>query len=95
MSNQVRVRVIDTLSQVVLFETSMEKIADAYAYATQMEEMGLDIKVVAPGLAETLIRSLGADDEEVSTFNQSMDDEINDHDDSDFGCAICPPGPHR
>ncbi|MBY0414459.1 MAG: hypothetical protein K2Q18_09850 [Bdellovibrionales bacterium] len=92
MSNQVRV--IDSISNTVLFETSMEKIADAYAFAAQMEEAGLDIEVKAPSLAETLIRSLGASDEEVSTFNQSMDDELDDHDDSDFGCSICPPGPH-
>ena len=93
MSNQVRV--IDTLSGTSLFETTIDKIDDAYAFATQMEEAGLDIEVVAPGLAETLIRSLGADDEEIKAYQQSLQDEIDEHEDSDYGCAICPPSPHK
>ena len=89
MSNQVRV--IDSISGTTLFETSIEKIADAYAFATQMEEAGLDIEIQAPGLAETLIQSLGADSSEINEYKQSLQDEIDDHDDSDFGCGICPP----
>jgi hypothetical protein len=88
MSNLVRV--VDSLSRTSLFETTIEKIADAYTFATQMEEAGLDIEIEAPGLAETLIQSLGANENEISKFKQSMEDEINEHDDSDFGCAICP-----
>ena len=89
MSNQVRV--IDVLSQTTLFETSIEKIADAYSFSTQMEEAGLDIEIVAPGLAETLIRSLGADDSEITQYKQSLQNEIDEHDESDFGCGICLP----
>lgn len=89
MSNQVRV--IDVLSQTTLFETSMENIADAYTFAAQMEEAGLDIEIKAPGLAETLIRSLGANDSDINKFQQSLQNEIDEHDESDFGCAICPP----
>lgn len=93
MSNQVRV--IDVLSKTTLFETSLDKISDAYSFATQMEEAGLDIEIVAPGLAETLITALGANEKEVDQFKQSLQDEIDEHDDSDFGCAVCPPGPHK
>lgn len=89
MSNQVKV--IDVLSGTTLFETSIERIEDAYSYATQMEDAGLDIQVIAPGLAETLIKSLGASDQEISDYKQTLDDEIADHEDSDYGCAICPP----
>jgi predicted peroxiredoxin len=93
MSNQVRV--IDVLSNTTLFETSLDKISDAYSFATQMEEAGLDIEVVAPGLAETLITALGANKKEVDEFKQSLQEEMDEHDDSDFGCAVCPPGPHK
>lgn len=86
MSNLVRV--IDNISEIVLFETSIEKIADAYSFAALMEEQGLDIRIDSPGLAETLIKSLGADDKEITEYKKSMDNEIDDH---DFGCAICPP----
>ena len=94
MSNQVRV--IDLLSGTTLFETTMEKISDAYSFAVQMEEAGLDIEVLAPGLAETLITSLGASTHEVNEYKQSLQDEIDEHDDSDLGCAVCiTPGPHK
>ncbi|MBC7428813.1 MAG: hypothetical protein H7336_09400 [Bacteriovorax sp.] len=94
MSNQVRV--IDSLSKTVLFETTMDKISDAYSFATQMEEAGLDIEVVAPSLAETLITSLGADEKDIAKFKEGLQEEIDEHDESDFGCAVCvAPGPHR
>jgi len=94
MSNQVRV--IDSLSKTVLFETTIEKISDAYSFATQMEEAGLDIEVIAPGLAETLIHSLGASSEEINEYKQGLQDEIDNHDDSDLGCSVCmTPGPHK
>lgn len=89
MSNQVRV--IDTISETILFETSIENLAAAYSFATQMEAEGLDIKIIAPGLAETLIRSLGANQNEVDVFKEGLVKEIEDHDDSDMGCSICPP----
>lgn len=92
MSNQVRV--IDNLSGTVLFETSIEKISEAYSFAAMMEEQGLDIKIDAPGLAETLIQSLGADDKEIAEYKKSMENEIEDHVD-DSGCAICPPSKYK
>jgi hypothetical protein len=88
MSNTVKV--IDNLSGSVLMETSLEKINEAYSFAAMMEEEGLDIEVVAPGLAETLIKSLGADDHEIEEYKKSLDEEVESHED-DFGCAICPP----
>ena len=89
MSNSVYV--IDSLSKSILFETSIEKISDAYAFATQMEEVGLDIEIIAPSLAESLIQSLGANDQEIEDYKKSLNKEIEDHDASDFGCAVCPP----
>lgn len=94
MSNQNLVRVIDNLSGSTLMETTLDKIQDAYTFAAMMEEVGLDIKIEAPGLAETLITSLGASDEEVADYRKSLDQEINDHNDEfgdEFGCAVCPP----
>lgn len=88
MSNQVRV--IDNISGTVLFETSLEKINEAYSFAAMMEENGLDIKLDAPGVSETLIKSLGASETEMAEYKLSMDNEIEDHE-LDFGCTVCPP----
>ncbi|MDD4976952.1 MAG: hypothetical protein PHY93_21550, partial [Bacteriovorax sp.] len=84
------VRVIDNISGTVLFETSVEKMSEAYAFAAMLEDAGLDIKIDAPGLTETLIKSLGATESEIAEYKKGMDDELADHV-FDFGCAICPP----
>lgn len=92
MSNLVRV--IDNLSGSTLMETTMEKIQDAYSFAAMMEEEGLDIKIVAPGLSESLISSLGASSEEIAAYKKGLDDEISSHNDEfgdEFGCAVCLP----
>jgi len=89
-----RVQVIDNLSGQVLFETSMENIDQAYLKASEYEEMGLDVKVSAPGLTESLISSLGASEEEINAYKSSLEAEINSHNDEfgdEFGCALCPP----
>jgi hypothetical protein len=88
MSNQVRI--IDNISGSILFETSFEKISEAYAFAAMLENEGLDIKIDAPGLSETLIKSLGANETEISDYKLSMDNEIEDHI-NDLGCAVCLP----
>lgn len=92
MSNLVRV--IDNLSGSTLMETTMDKIQDAYSFAAMMEEEGLDIKIEAPSLSETLIASLGASEEEITKYKNGLEEEINSHNDEfgdEFGCAICPP----
>jgi hypothetical protein len=84
------VSIIDNISGTILFKTSIEKISDAYSFATMMENEGLDIRIEAPGLTETLIHSLGANKSEISEYNKSLEEEIEDHE-NDFGCMICPP----
>jgi hypothetical protein len=90
MSNQVQV--IDNISNTILFATSLAKIAEAYSFATLMEEEGLDIRIEAAGLPETLIHSLGADKLELAEYKKSLDQEIsfhkNDHE-VNLGCTVC------
>ncbi len=88
MSNQVRV--IDNLSGSTLLETTLDKLDEAYAFCALMEKEGLDIKIEAPGLPETLITTLGANDQDLNEYKKSLDSEIASHED-DFGCAICSP----
>ena len=91
MSNTVKV--IDQVSKSILFETTIENMAAAYTFAEQMESAGLDIEILSPGLAETLIRSLGANENDIKSFTDSMNAEIDDHNEHDYSdsCAICPP----
>lgn len=87
MKNQVQV--IDNISQSVLFQTTLININQAYAFATLMEEEGLDISIVSEGLPETLIKCLGADENALKEYKESLEEEINSHEDCS-GCAIIP-----
>lgn len=89
-----RVQVIDQISSQILFECDMAEADIAYTKAREYEEMGLDIKILAPSLGETLIQSLGATSEEIEQYKKGLDSEIDSHNDNffnDLGCSICPP----
>jgi hypothetical protein len=89
-----RVQVIDNLSGQVLFDCDIKEMETAYSKASEYEEMGLDVKVLAPGLTESLIASLGATKEEIDQYKLGLEEEINTHNDEfgdEFGCALCLP----
>lgn len=89
-----KVQVLDAQTEQVLFECSMEESEKAYQFAAEMEEMGLDLKVVAPTLADTLSESLGLSPEQQQAYKESMEEEMDEHEDSccfvqnDPGCRI-------
>jgi hypothetical protein len=87
MSKQVKV--IDNLSSTILFETSLQNISEAYSFATLMENEGLDIRIQAPGLPETLIYSLGANKEDLAEFSEMLNEEIEAHETKFEGCTFC------
>lgn len=82
MSTVTKVKIIDVQSQNILFECSMEHIASAYAYAAELEEMGLDIEMIAPTITQSLTDSLGIKHDELEDFEQSVIAEMDDHDGS-------------
>jgi hypothetical protein len=77
-----KIRVLDQLSDQVLFECSIEESEKAYQFAAEMEEMGLDLKMDVPTLSETLSESLGLSREQQAAYKQSMEAELEDHDGS-------------
>lgn len=85
-----KIQVLDVNTQQVLFETSLEHSEEAGRFAAEMEEIGLDVKIVTPTLAETLTNSLGYSQETMNDYLESMDHELEHHegsccvDDSDF-----------
>ena len=62
----------------------MEEIEQAYHFAQKMEEMGLEVYVESPSITKTLALSLGISDQRLKTYEQSVDQEIDDHD-----CSSC------
>ena len=89
--NSKAVKVIDNLSDTVLFECSIENMDQAYIKAQEYEEMGLDIQIKAPSIPETLIKSLGASSNDVDELNKVLDEEIASHIEEEVGCAVCLP----
>lgn len=85
MSNTAKV--VDKLSQTILFECELAHIELAYQKALEFEAMGIDAEIQAPSLSESLVRSLGATNEDIKQYKDSEEFEESLHD--DMGCAIC------
>ena len=77
-----KIRVLDQQTGQSLFECSFEESEKAYQFAAEMEEMGLDIVVVAPTLTETLTNSLGLSPEARAAYSHSLEEEIEQHEGS-------------
>ncbi|GAB4010425.1 MAG: hypothetical protein Fur0010_03080 [Bdellovibrio sp.] len=77
------IRVVDSDSQ-VLFECPIEESDRAYNFAREMEEMGVEVKLLSPSLPQTLVNSLGMKEEDQEQFIASVDYEIEDH---EVGCC--------
>ena len=92
MSQPLKVLVVDTLSDEVLFECSIEELESAYQRAAEYEEMGLDVKVVAPSVTQTLTNSLGMTHEEEEEYQNSVVAEMEDHEGS---CCVSPEQMHE
>lgn len=75
-------QVIDAQTGQILFQCSVEDSAKAYSFAAEMEALGLDIKVINPTLSDTLSASLGLSQQAVREYQQSMQDELEQHDGS-------------
>jgi hypothetical protein len=61
---------------------SFENRDKAFTYLKELEEWGVQAVLDEPSLPETLINSLGANDEDRQQLKQSIKDELEDHDDS-------------
>jgi hypothetical protein len=77
-----KIQVQDVQTGQVLFECALKDVEKAYVYAAEMEEMGLDVKVVDPTLAETLTSALGLSASEKQEYRDSMEQEIEEHEGS-------------
>lgn len=83
------VQVIEEQEKTILFECPLEEIEKAYEYATQMEQLGIETKILAPSLPESLAIELGAKSESIQKLRSEIDDEIGSH--IDEGCSLCLP----
>lgn len=77
-----KILVRDVHTQQVLFECGMDESEKAYKFAAEMEEMGLDIEVLSPTLADTLSTSLGLSTAQKEAYKDSLEEEMEGHEGS-------------
>lgn len=74
-----KVQVISIDSNEVLFSCEVAEEEKAYAYASEMEEIGVEVKVVSPNVTDTLSDALGLNIENQEKFQESIFEEIYEH----------------
>lgn len=84
-----RIKVIEINSKEVLFECDVDDEDKAYAYAKDMEDMGIEVEINSPSLPETLVSTLGANQEDIEALKKMMNEEIESH--SETTCNPCIP----
>ena len=77
-----KILVIDKVTKQILLECKLDEADKAYEFAGSLEEMGLDVEVVNPTIAQTLSNSLGLSQAQVEEYEASMEEEMEDHDGS-------------
>ena len=72
-------------------ECKLDEADKAYQFAGSMEEMGLDVEVLNPTIAQTLSNSLGLSQAQVQEYEASMEEEMEEHDQSNGSCCFKDP----
>ncbi len=86
-----KIRVIELQTGNTLLESQLSESDYAYQFAGEMERIGIDVKVEMPTLSETLSLSLGLSVEQTQAFEESLAEEIEQHEDS---CCFSKAGPN-
>ena len=79
MNKNLTVKVIELNDRQELFECEIHEIDKAYKFASDMEQMGIDVKIISPSITRELSHSLGVSEEDWKKIAASLDDEIADH----------------
>jgi len=87
-----KVQVISVESKEVLYSCEVIDEEKAYAYASQMEEIGIEVKIISPNVTDTLSDALGLSVENQEKFQESIFEEIHDHagqeEEKDDSCCV-------
>jgi hypothetical protein len=79
LSKNLTIKVIETQSKQTLFECELYDIDKAYQYASEMEKLGLDVKIISPSITRELSHSLGVSESDWAKIATALDDEMAEH----------------
>ena len=77
--NQENLVIVSDVEGQILFSCCVEKYEEAFEFAKQMEELGIEVQLQGPSVVETLGTSLGADSKQILELRNSFSDEIEGH----------------
>jgi hypothetical protein len=83
------IKVIDMISQDVIKTYQEDQREEAYSYAAELEQMGFDVRVVTPTLMDSFKSTLGLDVERLVDFEDSVREELEDHDGQELDDSCC------
>lgn len=78
MNEQGKILLLDEEGQELASFALTEKEA-AFDYAERLEEMGVSVILKEPSLPESLILSLGANEQDTAQLQREIDEEIDSH----------------
>ncbi|MEC7275549.1 MAG: hypothetical protein VXV96_04445 [Bdellovibrionota bacterium] len=78
MKSDLKIRFIDAEGQLIS-SFPIDKREQAFQFAEELEAMGIEFKMEEPSLPESLILSLGADDNDTNRLKKEIEEEIDDH----------------
>ena len=82
MSGQSKIKIIDVNTEEELYSFNLDDMDKAYATATHLESIGLDIQLKIPTITDTLATELNLNMEDENSYRQSVLAEIEDHEGS-------------
>lgn len=86
--HELKFKVIEKNSNLVLFECAEDEENSAYEAAKKFESFDLDVEIIGPTLPEELILSLGAKHTDLTRLNHELAEEIKDHSDIPISCCF-------
>lgn len=74
-----KIKIYEINTSELLSSFDLDQSEQAYAYAKQMEEMGIEIKMVNPSVNHSLGASLGMSEDQLQNLTIAIDEEIDSH----------------
>ena len=76
---KMKIKVIDQHSNQILKEFNLDDGQTALEFASNLEELGVDVKIEHPSTIETLAQALGSEGEELEEITRGLQTEIEHH----------------
>ncbi len=80
MNENSTIKVIDKISQEIIKTYSLDESHLAYEFASQLEEIGMDIEIKSPTLVESFKNALELNSKQIDEYDESVREEVEDHD---------------